>query len=129
MLISRDCASLPRPVGRSRRRHDAQPRQRKPLRPGVRQSGPRGDQVTWVSVAVFEEKARGLEGLAKGTEVYAEGRLSLNAWTSRDGAERTGLAVTAWRIEVLGQIGGRPGRAKARRERAEAAPFDDAIPF
>ena len=88
-----------------------------------------GDHVTWVSVSVFEEKARALEGLAKGTEVYAEGRLSLNAWTSRDGAERTGLAVTAWRVEVLGQIGGRPGRSKARREHAEAGAFDDAIPF
>ena len=42
-------------------------------------------------------------GLAKGTEVYARGRLSSNAWTGRDGAERTGLAVTAWRIEVLGR--------------------------
>jgi len=88
-----------------------------------------GDHVTWVSISVFEEKARALEGLAKGTEVYVEGRLSLNAWTSRDGAERTGLTVTAWRIEVLGQIGGRPGRGKAKRERAEAGAFNDAIPF
>ena len=88
-----------------------------------------GDQVTWVSVSVFEEKARALVGLEKGVEIYCEGRLSLNAWTGRDGAERTGLAVTAWRIEVLGQIGGRPGRSKAKRERAEAGAFNDAIPF
>lgn len=33
------------------------------------------------------------------------------------------------RIKVLGQIGGRPGRSKARRERAEADAFNDAIPF
>ena len=88
-----------------------------------------GDHVTWVSVTVFEEKARALVGIEKGAEVYAEGRLCLNVWTSRDGTERTGLAVTAWRIEVLGQIGGRPGRSKARRERAEADAFNDAIPF
>ena len=34
-----------------------------------------GDAVTWVSVAVVEEKARALAGLAKGVEVYVEGRL------------------------------------------------------
>ena len=85
-----------------------------------------GDQVTWVSVSVFEEKARALVGLEKGVEIYCEGRLS---WTGRDGAERTGLAVTAWRIEVLGQIGGRAGRSKAKRERAKAGAFNDAIPF
>jgi hypothetical protein len=34
------------------------------------------DEVTWVSVAVFE-KARALAGLAKGAEV---GRLFLNTW-------------------------------------------------
>ena len=86
-----------------------------------------GDHVTWVSVSVFEEKARALVGLAQGHRSVCGGRLSLNAWTGRDGAERTGLAVTAWRIEV--QIGGRPGRSKARRERAEAGAFNDAIPF
>jgi single-stranded DNA-binding protein len=32
-----------------------------------------GGEVTWVSVAVFEEKARALAGLAKGVEVYVEG--------------------------------------------------------
>ena len=80
-----------------------------------------GDAVTWVSVAVFEEKARALAGLAKGIEVYVEGRLSLNAWTGRDGAERTGLSVSAWRIEVLGRIG------KNRPKHAEE--FDDALTF
>jgi len=36
-----------------------------------------------------------LAGLAKGAELYVEGRLSLNTWTGKDGAQRTGLAVTA----------------------------------
>jgi hypothetical protein len=63
-----------------------------------------GGEPTWVSVAVSEEKARVLTGLAKGVEVYVEGRLSLNTWTGRDGAERTGLSVSAWRVEVLGGL-------------------------
>jgi single-strand DNA-binding protein len=84
-----------------------------------------GDEVTWVSVAVFEEKARALAGLAKGAEVYVEGRLSLNAWTGRDGAERTGLSVAAWRVEVLGRIGkSRPAKAPKHAEE-----LDDALTF
>jgi single stranded DNA-binding protein len=69
--------------------------------------GVEGDEVTWVSVAVFEERARALEGLAKGVEVYVEGRLSMNTWEGKDGQQRTGLSVAAWRIDVLGQIGRR----------------------
>jgi single-stranded DNA-binding protein len=42
------------------------------------------------------EKALALAGLAKGVEVYVEGRLSLNTWTGKDGTQRTGLSVTAW---------------------------------
>jgi len=48
----------------------------------------RGEKVTWVSVAVVEEKARALAGLAKGAEVYVDGRLSLNAWTGKEPATR-----------------------------------------
>ena len=64
-----------------------------------------GDAVTWVSVSAFEEKALALAGMPKGVEVYVEGRLSLNAWTGKDGQPRTGLSVAAWRVEVLGRIG------------------------
>jgi single-stranded DNA-binding protein len=74
-----------------------------------------GDEVTWVWVAVFEEKARALAGIAKGVEVYGEGRLSLNAWTGRDGAERTGLSVSAWQVMPLGQIGRRKPKGTITR--------------
>jgi hypothetical protein len=40
--------------------------------------------------------------LVKGVQIYAEGRLSLSTWTSRDGVERSGLTVKASYIEVLG---------------------------
>jgi single-stranded DNA-binding protein len=52
-----------------------------------------GDELTWVSVAVFEEKAPNARGARQGGEVYVEGRLSLNAWTGHDGEKRTGLSV------------------------------------
>jgi single-stranded DNA-binding protein len=78
-----------------------------------------------LSVVVFEEKARALEGLAKGTELYVEGRLSLNTWTGKDGQQRTGLSVAVWRVEVLGRIGkSRPAKAPKQSEE-----FDDALTF
>ena len=33
--------------------------------------------------------------------------LKLDTWQDREGKERTGLKVTAWRVETLGQIGRR----------------------
>jgi hypothetical protein len=39
--------------------------------------------------------------LTTNTQMDAEGRLSLNAWTGKDGAERTGLNIRATHIEVL----------------------------
>ncbi|MGH8572596.1 MAG: single-stranded DNA-binding protein, partial [Gammaproteobacteria bacterium] len=84
-----------------------------------------GDEVTWVSVSVFEEKARALVGLAKGAGVYVEGRLSLNTWTGKDCQPRTGLSVSAWRVEALGRIGKRrPAKAPKHAEE-----FDDALTF
>jgi single-stranded DNA-binding protein len=72
-----------------------------------------------VSVSVFEEKALAL-AMAKGVEVYVEGRLSLNTGSGKDGDKRTGLSVSAWRVEVLGRIG---------KSRKHAEEFDDALTF
>jgi single-stranded DNA-binding protein len=94
-----------------------------------------GDALTWVSVSVFEEKARELAGLAKGAEVYVEGCLSLNAWTGKDGQQRTGLSVTAWQLMPLGQIGRRKPKVQSRdeyerpRNEQDAVPFDDPLRF
>lgn len=79
-----------------------------------------GDAVTWVPVSVFEEKARALVGLAKGVEVYVEGRLSLNVWNGKDGIQRTGLSVTAWQVMPLGQIGRRKPKVQSRDEQGAA---------
>jgi hypothetical protein len=57
-----------------------------------------------------------LAGLAKGIEVYVEGRLTMNTWEGKYGQQRTGLSVSAWRVEVLGRIG-KSGRRRRRRMR------------
>jgi single-strand DNA-binding protein len=74
-----------------------------------------GDDVHWVRVAVFGEVAEQITGtLRKGDKAYVEGTLRLNTWTDREGNQRSGLSVAAWRVDKLGQI----GRNKPRRPKA-----------
>lgn len=75
-----------------------------------------GDGKQWVSVSVFGTQAEALVSIEPGTRVYCEGRLKLETWQDRDGRERSGLKVTAWRVELLGQIGKRKP-AKVRGDR------------
>jgi single-strand DNA-binding protein len=84
-----------------------------------------GDAVTWIGVAVFGSAAETVAKLDKGARVYVEGRLRLDAWTDREGRERHGLKVNAWRVEVLGQIGHRKPR-KPRQEAGEGQGGPDA---
>ena len=67
-------------------------------------------ETQWVRVTAWEELALGLaERLHKGTAVYCEGRLRLDRWTAPDGAERSGLSVSAWIVQPMG-VGRKPGR-------------------
>jgi hypothetical protein len=83
------------------------------------------DDLTWVSVAVFEEKARALAGLAKGVR---RGTLVPERLDRPDGAERTGVSVSAWQVMPLGQIGRRKPKVQSRDEQ-DTVPFDDPLRF
>jgi len=105
-----------------------------------------GDNIQWVRIAVFGERAQELSAiLRKGDRVYVEGRLQLNTRTDKEGQQRAGLSVAAWKCEKLGQIGwNKPPKAKngdgARNrqappgqqsvaQRQSSASDDAAIPF
>ena len=61
--------------------------------------------------------------ISTGDKIYAEGRLKLDTWTGKDGKERTGLNVAAWRVEQLGQIGkNKPANPNAPPEGEQPAP-------
>jgi single-strand DNA-binding protein len=63
-------------------------------------------ETQWVRVTCWEELALELaEKLHKGSLVYCEGKLRLNRWNGPDGAERSGLSVSAWTVQPMGQIG------------------------
>lgn len=100
------------------------------------------DNTQWVRVALFGSEAQALvHRLTKGTKVYCEGKLTLNTWQGRDGQQHTGLNVSAWTVQPLGQIGKRkPRKSEAPKkpgvptrrpplERAPTEDFNDPIPF
>jgi single-stranded DNA-binding protein len=78
-----------------------------------------GDEVQWVSVVAFKETAaHAVAVIEKGTLVYVEGSLRLTRWTGKDGIERHGLEVLAYKLIPLGQIG-RRRPSNGRRAPAE----------
>ena len=71
-----------------------------------------GDQAEWLRVTVWGEAAEELAPrLVKGTRVYVEGRMKLDQWQAKDGAQRSTLKLSAWTCQPMGQIGNnRPRR-------------------
>jgi single-strand DNA-binding protein len=69
----------------------------------------------WCKITIWGQQAEQLgDRLVKGTEVYIEGRLKLEQWTGQNGTQRSALAVSAWKCEVLGAIGKRAPRDSCR---------------
>jgi single-stranded DNA-binding protein len=102
--------------------------------------------MQWVSVAVFGKAAEIAAELKKGDRCYVEGTIKLDTWRGNDGADRTGLSVSSFKIEKTHQIGRnrpkrdeqKPAPAASGRERATrsdyapaggGADMDDDIPF
>ena len=68
----------------------------------------------WLRVTVWGDQAEALNAagsLGKGAEAYVEGRIKMNEWTGTDGEKRSGLNLSAWRVDVLGAIGRRATKA------------------
>jgi single-strand DNA-binding protein len=96
------------------------------LRAGVGQ----GDDITWVSIAVFGPAAEAAAALKKGDRIYVEGNIKLDSWTGNDGVERTGLSVAAFKCERTHLIGKNRLRRDGDARPARTNTFhDDEIGF
>jgi single-stranded DNA-binding protein len=74
-----------------------------------------GDQAQWVSVMAFDKDAiDAADKMTTGGRVYVEGRLSINEWTDKAGARRTGISLMSWHCR-LSQI----GRNRPKREQQQ----------
>lgn len=80
------------------------------------------DHTEWVSLVCFGKTAENAgQYLAKGRQIYAEGRLQTREWTDKDGNKRYSTEVLANQVLFLG--GGREGAgAEGRPPPARAQP-------
>ena len=58
----------------------------------------KGKAVQWVRIVVLGGAVEAAAMLKRGHEVHVEGRLSLDKWRDKDGAERYSLSVVASKI-------------------------------
>ena len=94
--------------------------------------GQQEDVTTWFRVASFGKQAETIsQYLAKGSQLYLEGRLRQETYTDRDGAQRQSLEVTLSDFHFIGSSD-KPGQAADKQQGDKDAPEtaeDQEIPF
>ncbi|MGA7323429.1 MAG: single-stranded DNA-binding protein [Rhodomicrobium sp.] len=79
-------------------------------------------KAQWIKVAVFGENAERLAGTQKGTRLYTEGTLKLDEWKDKDGFDKHGLSVAAWKCEKVGSSAIGRNRPKVEKKYEQAEP-------
>lgn len=89
-------------------------------------SGQDQERTTWFRVTAWGRLAETIDNLsqrgfvAKGRQVYVEGRIELNEWTGNDGEKRASLEVNATEFQLVGNRpdsgpGGNAGESQEAR--------------
>jgi single-strand DNA-binding protein len=101
-------------------------------------NGEMQDQTTWFRVTLWNRQAEtASQYLAKGRQVYIEGRLRVEEYVDRDGKPRQSLEVTATDMQFIGTRGDENVSERAASASAGGSPSeppggdlsDDDIPF
>lgn len=106
-------------------------------------SGEFQEVATWFRITLWRNLAENASKyLKKGSQVYIEGRLSVEEWTDRDGNNRQTLAVQATDMHFIGSRGemggvedsepefaGPASASSAPASSPKSGPVDDDIPF
>ncbi len=101
------------------------------------QDGTWGDKTEWVSVVVFGKTAENVgQFLAKGSQIYGDGRLQTREWTDKEGNKRYNTEVVVNDLIFLGKKGDRDAGAQASYDPNAPGPdvpparnAEDDIPF
>lgn len=100
-----------------------------------KQTGDVKDRTEWHSVVAYDKLAEIIaEYLAKGSQVYIEGKLQTRKWQDKEGKDRYTTEIIAQQMQMLGSKpqGERPARQQERSAPpppADDGGFDDDIPF
>lgn len=91
------------------------------------------DHTEWINVVCFGKTAENAgQYLAKGRQIYAEGRLQTREWNDKEGNKRITTEVIAFQVIFIGRgdtDGGRGGGEQPRSSRPAPPLSDDDIPF
>jgi len=94
-------------------------------------NGEKEERTEWHRIVAFGKLGEICgEYLAKGKQVYIEGRIQTRTWEDRDKNQRTTTEIVATNMQMLGSAGG--GKAPDKEEPssyAEEPAKDDDIPF
>ncbi len=94
------------------------------------------DKTEWHNIVVWGRQAEiAKEYLAKGRQVYIEGRIQTRSWDDKDGNKRYTTEIIAQRLNFLGSRGDQGGGGSSSDTPPEAPPpgdlgaEDDDLPF
>jgi single-strand DNA-binding protein len=94
------------------------------------QNGEKEERTEWHRIVAFGKLGEICgEYLAKGKQVYIEGRLQTRTWEDRDKNQRTTTEIIATAMQMLGSAGGGKATDKEEPSCAEEPTKDDDIPF
>jgi len=72
--------------------------------------GKREERTEWHRIVVWGKAAENCANyLAKGRQVYIEGRIQTNEWEDKEGQKRKTTEINAQTVQFLGNRGGGPG--------------------
>ena len=99
-------------------------------------SGEKREETTFVDIIVWRRRAELVcEYMSKGSPIFIEGRLELDAWETPDGQKRSKLRVVADNFQFLSGGGGRSGEGgkkappQANQPPEISEPHEDEPPF
>ncbi len=102
-------------------------------------TGEKKERTEWHRVVAWDKLGeRCAEYLAKGRQVYVEGRLQTRSYEDKEGVKRYSTEIVANDVQFLGGREGQPGKADAALPASRGAaggvhepssPTDDDIPF
>ncbi len=95
----------------------------------VGKDGQKNERTEWHNIVAWGKLGEICgEYLAKGRQIYIEGKLTTRSWEDRDGNKRYTTEIKAENMIMLGGQGGEE-RTSAPGPANEAPPIEDDIPF